>query len=173
MILIYTSKSRWPIIIFILVFLIIVVTMTYGYIIYHNLMQQKESGYDTSTKHVLDETSIVAIDEKYKYYGKNNYHIFLGLTEDEEEKWVFFPLDDDKDITLLDMNETISQDELEQQWKNECQSCTLMKVSPAMDDGEPLWEMTYKDGEKRLNIDYFSMEDGADHEQFRFKKMFK
>ena len=173
MILINTSKNWWLKITLVVLFLIIVAIITYGYIIYNDLMQQKESGYDKSTKHVLAETPLTKIDTKYKYHGKDNYHVFLGTTDDKHKKLVFFPLDKEKDLTILDQSEIMDEQDIKDQWKNQCQSCTLMKVRPAMDDETPLWEITYKDDQDRLIMEYVSMEDGSDYEQYRFNQMFK
>lgn len=173
MIPINTSNKRWLKITLILLFLIIAAIVTYGYIIYSNLLEQKESGYDKSIEQVLRETSLTKIDTKYKYFGKDNYHIFWGTTDDKDKKLVFFPLDKDNEIITLDDSEVISKQDVEQQWKNKCQSCTLMKVRPAMDDGTPLWEFTYKSKQDRLILEYVSIKDGSDYEKYRFNQMFK
>lgn len=138
-------------------------------------MEQKESGYAQSEKEVLAETSLKKIDAKYKYYGEENYHIFFGTTEDKQKQVVFYPLDDeeDHDITTLDQSDILTEEDIKQEWKKDCQSCTLMKVRPAMDEETPLWELTYKDEDERLMLTYFSIEDGSDYETYRFNQMFK
>lgn len=168
-----TSKKRWLQITLILILLIIVAIITYGFIIYNGLMKQKESGYDKSMKQVLEETPLEKVDTKYKYFGKENYHIFFGTTDDKQKKLVFFPLDEDDEISILDESEIVNMQDIEQQWKKQCQSCTLMKVRPAMDDGTALWEITYKDKKDRLILEYVSIQDGSEYEQYRLKQKFK
>lgn len=180
MILINTPKNQWLKISLIILILLIGAIITYGVVIYNGLLQQKESGYDQSAKQVLAETSLEKIDTKYKYYGEENYHIFFGTTDDKQKQLVFYPLDEEEkdaedgghDITTLDQSDIIKKEDIKQEWKKDCQSCTLMKVRPAMDDGTPLWEFTYKDAQERLMLSYFSIKDGSDYETYRFKQMF-
>lgn len=173
MIFIKTSTNRWLKISLIVVLLLFITAISYGFFIYHGLLKQKDAGYDKSIKQVLADTPLTEIDEKYKFFGKDNYHIFLGSTKGKQEKMVFFPLDDQQEITILDQSNILSQEDVKQQWKNHCESCKLMDVGPAMDDGAALWELTYKDEQGRLILDYVSLKDGSEYEQYRFNQMFK
>lgn len=165
------SKKRWLYVSLIIIFLLLIAAVIYGYFIYQGLMKQKKAGYDKTMEQMVDETDLSEIDKKYKYFGEENYHIFFGTTKDKEEKVVFFPLDKDAEATTIDQTDVISKEEVEDQWKNGCKSCKLMKIRPAMDDDKPLWEITYKDEANRLVLDYVSFEDGSDYEQYRFKQM--
>lgn len=173
MILINISRKGWLYISLIIVCLLIGAAIIYGYFIYHGLMDQKKAGFAESTEKVLADTSLNEIDAKYKYFGEDNYHIYFGSTEDQEEKVVFFPLDEENEITTLDQSDIISKEDVKEQWKKECESCKLMKVRPAMDEETPLWELTYKDTTGRLVLDYVSFKDGSDYEAYRFKQTFQ
>ncbi|MFD1038660.1 DUF5590 domain-containing protein [Virgibacillus byunsanensis] len=154
--------------------LVFISCLVYGVFLYQDIQQQKKSGYASSQDTVLSNTELTKVNNIYTFSGAITYHVLFGETTGNDKKIVFLPLDDeDEDITIMDQSNIISLESIKSQWKEQCNHCKLIKISPAMVNNRPLWEVTYRDNSDRHVLDYLSMNDGSRYERFRFKKTFK
>lgn len=164
------SWIKWSLLIFVL---FLAITATFGMILYKNIQNDKVMGYSKSEKEVLNETDIVSIDKTTHFYGEDVYHIIFGSGENDKKEIAFIRKSDGNDaIVTFASEEFISESNIQSIWKTDCSGCELIKITPAMIDKKALWEVTYKDNNKRYIIDYLSMQDGTRYEQYRFKPTF-
>lgn len=73
---------------------------------------------------------------------------------------------------VIDAKKTKEKQDIINQWQKQCDQCKLVKVTPAMIDEKPLWEVTYWQGSDNYIMDYLSIYDGDRFEQIRLKSMF-
>ncbi|WP_249260855.1 DUF5590 domain-containing protein [Virgibacillus pantothenticus] len=142
--------------------------------LYNDLLDSKTAGYEETKQQLLKAESLTEIDKVETFYGKEAYHVVYGKDEDGQNKLIFYPLKGkEKKLTTVDQSEILSKSEIKNTWKQECDQCELVRITPALVDGNELWELTYVDSSKRYVFDYLDMYDGSRYEQMRFKSMFK
>lgn len=167
-------KTRWIKWIILVFLLTIAAFLTYATILYNDIQKDKHTGFSETEKIVLRETDLVEINDIKRYHGEFAYHIVFGQTEDNEHKIVFIPLTNkEQDLITVDQNEIISQQTLENQLKKECDTCKIISIIPGIEENELLWELTYVDASDRYVLEYVSIYDATQYEQFRFKRLYK
>lgn len=163
---------KWSLLI---ILVILVIALVFGIFLYKDIQASKTAGYSETEKAILKETELESIDRVTHFYGEEAFHIALGHTKEQDEKLVFVPLDEDKketDMIVIDNEDIMTEEDMIAAWKEQCRDCKLIKINPAMIKEEPLWELTYRDDTNRYVIDYLSIYDGTEYEQYRFKEMF-
>jgi len=156
----------------------ILLLLTLGLLLYLYLtvMQGKTETYPQSEKIAIEETPIEKVSTVYRYHGAARYDIVAGVESNGEEGFAFIPKSTSKQDTqqletsYISRQNTISKDQILSQWRNECQGCEFIEITPAMDDQKPLWELTYMDAQNRYVFDYYYMKNAKKYEQFRLKQ---
>lgn len=62
-------------------------------------------------------------------------------------------------MTTIDKSEILTEEEIIERWQAECDSCELIKVTPALEENEALWEIAYNDMNDDYVLDYKSIYD--------------
>lgn len=138
-----------------------------GYL-YYSIQQSKTKGFSNTEEKVLEQTDVTKVESIYRFNGEQSYHIIFGKTKDGTQKIVYVPLTkDNNEFTIIEQNEVLSEEEVKSYWYQDCQQCEFIKITPAMVDNKPLWEITYIDEKDRYVFDYLSLYDGSHYEQFR------
>lgn len=153
--------------------LVIVAVLIFLIILYNIIQSNKTEGFTAVEEYVLNETEIVKIEETMRYHGDSNYHVVNGFTNSNAEQIVFVPVDNKEDITIVNAEDIIPKEKIEATWKKDCSGCELLDIVPAISKDNVLWEITYIDDSERYVINYVSMYDGTQFEEFRFKKSFE
>lgn len=155
------------------IFLIILACVIAAFILYNHLYDIKTAGMDDTKEQILDQTSIVEIDQVELFNGEKPYHVVYGKNDQDEEKIIFHPLEGkERNITTIDASEILSKEQMVHIWQLECESCRFIEISPALIDEKPLWEIAYRDAQDRYVLAYYSMYDATKYEQLLFKSMF-
>lgn len=161
---------KWAVVGLVLVF---VSCFIYLFFLYSDIQQSKTANYHDSQEKVLDKTKVSKIEKITQYNGEHQFHVIFGTTKDGENKIVFVPLDiKDKKLTIINEAKIITQQHIEDQWKQQCQNCELIDITPALENNKPLWEVTYIDSSGRYIFDYLSIYDGIRSQQYRLKSIF-
>src|SRR5699024_10600072 len=104
------------------------------------------------------------------------FFTLVGKDETEESYYIFLRDDDDfsKDnLYIVTSKDVLTTDQLEQEMLTECKNCKLIRLTPAMIDEIPLWELTYIDEENRYVIEYKYLENGKTFEKLRLTRKYK
>lgn len=161
---------KWVLIITGFVLILIFIYLIY---LYQSIQQQKTEGFDKTEDVVLNHTNIAAVEEITHFQGDIAYDVVLGTTKDDKQQYVFVPKQkENTDYTTVDADKTISKQKIVSHWKNQCSDCKLVRVTPAMINENPLWEVSYWNSANRYIMEYLSIYDGKRYQQFRFKNMF-
>lgn len=169
-----SKKSTWVKWVFVALLLVIIACLSYLIGLYHNIQQDKQAGFDETKEIVLRETDLIGINNIERYHGKNAYHIVFGYTENNVDKIVYVPLtNEEEDLMIIDQAEIVSKKTIENQLINECNKCKIISIIPGVEDDELLWELTYVDDLDRYVLEYLSLYDATQSEQYRFRRMYK
>lgn len=154
--------------------LIIISAIIYGIFLLKTIDNDKKTGYLAAKKDMINETEIETVNEITHFYGDSVYFIAFGTTDKNEKKIAFLKNKKGKaDISVIDYDKALSKKEVLAKWKDNCNKCELIKLTPAMIDNEPLWELTYLENDNRYIIDYLTMKDAKRYEHYNFKHVFK
>ncbi|WHX27329.1 DUF5590 domain-containing protein [Virgibacillus halodenitrificans] len=158
-----------------IIFLIVIIScFIYLLFLYLDLKDSKTEGFAETKKQILQATSIEKIDEIRKFNGEEAYHVIFGTTDNNKQQIIFYPLQKKKkELTTIDQSDIITEGAIKEEWRQQCSSCEFIKITPALVNDKPLWELTYRDESNRYVLDYLSIYDGSRYEQYRFKQMFK
>lgn len=160
----------WSLVIFIILFISSVI---YAIFLYMDLNEKRTAGYSETTKEVLNQTSITKITNIETFNGEAAYHVVQGINKSGEEKLIFYPLEGkEKTLKRVDTKDIMSKQAIHKQWNADCNSCKLIKITPALIEEEVLWELTYYDKHNRYVFDYVSIYDGSPYEEIRYLRMF-
>ncbi|MEC5422491.1 DUF5590 domain-containing protein [Virgibacillus sp. C22-A2] len=162
---------KWSLLI---ISLIAIVCFIAGIFLYLDLKESKYAGQDQTAEQILRATSITEIDKIEQFNGAEAYHVIFGKNDKNEEKIIFYPLEgNEKNLTTIDQSEIVTEQSVLQQIQQACTNCELIKILPALVNDEVLWEITYIDNSSRYVMEYVSIYDGSQYEQYRFRRMFK
>lgn len=141
--------------------------------IYQSIEKNRTAGFEDIEAIVLKDTDISTVEEIYRFHEKESYAIVEGVTDKNERLFVFM-LEEEKDRPLKTVkgSDIIDKQTILNEWEANCDQCTLVDITPAMIDDDPLWEITYRDHRDRYIFDYVSVYDGSAYEQLQFKQMF-
>ncbi|MFZ3578142.1 DUF5590 domain-containing protein [Virgibacillus sp. DJP39] len=153
--------------------LIVISCLTYLFFLYSDIQDNRTLKYQDSKDAVIEKTSVSQIENITEYNGKNQFHVIFGSTNEGANKIVFVPLNENSGkLTTFNQAEIISQQEIKNSWAKQCEDCELIDITPAIENSEPLWEVTYIDDSNRYIFDYLSMFDGTRVQQYRLKSIF-
>ncbi|WP_164218900.1 DUF5590 domain-containing protein [Virgibacillus sp. YIM 98842] len=145
----------------------------YSIFLYQDIMGDKTDNFAETESQILDATSLVSIDKMEQFNGADAYHVVFGENDANENKIIFYPLEgQEKNLTILDESEIVSEETILSLWSESCSECDLIKAVPAIVDENVLWELTYVDESDRYILDYVSIYDGSRYEQYRFTQIF-
>lgn len=173
-----TKKLNWIKWGLIILSLIIVTCFIYGVVLYNTIEKNKTAGFDETKEWVTQDTDITTVSSIERYHGKEAYHIVYGQTDDEIDKIVFVPLqinkdEEKKELIVVDLADIMSKKAIQDQWQQQCNNCNLTKIVPGVEDDQLLWELTYVDDANRHVLEYVSIYDGSQYEQFRFTQRYQ
>lgn len=137
---------------------------------YQGLVHTKTEGIPAAKAQMLEASDLTEINQIDTYQGKQFYTIGFGETKDKQKKIIFLPEKKGKKPIIIDANETIQREKIANIWRETCDACALIKITPAMESKKPLWEITYIDRSNSYVFEYLSMYDGSQYEQFRFSR---
>ncbi|MGY4690075.1 PepSY domain-containing protein [Salibacterium sp. K-3] len=113
---------------------------------------------DKAENLVLAKDNVHSVHDVYYYNGEETiYTVNAGLADGSDE-WFF--LNDNSITSRLPSEESISLKEAEEVVLDRFDRQTIRSIKPGMEDGEPLYEVTFKN-DSTLHYYYLSMEDGA------------
>ncbi|HAM81159.1 DUF5590 domain-containing protein [Ornithinibacillus bavariensis] len=164
------SVVKWILLILLILFLAVIIFLI---VLYNQIQDGKTAGFQVAEQRVIQESSIIDILKTSRFFGESGYHVIYGKTDDKVTQIAFVPDDKEQKITIVNEDETISSDEVMQNWQQGCKNCSLIKIVPAILKDTPLWEISYQDEANRYVLEYVSIYDGSQYEEFRFKKMFQ
>lgn len=167
------TRQRTLIIISVIFVLLFISGMSYGIFLYMDLNKERTAGHEETEKELLNQTNLTDIIKIENFNGEEPYHVVYGEDEDNEKQIVFYPLEgNEKTITTVDASEVISDRNMLSMWQEECNSCELVKITPALLEDDILWELVYYDEENRYVFDYRSIYDGSQYEEIRYLRTF-
>jgi len=157
----------------IILLILIISAVVYSVFLYQDIIESKNDGFAETESQILNATSLVSIDKIEQFNGAESYHVVFGENEANEQKVIFYPLaGTEKQLTVLEEDEIVSEQTIINQWQDSCGECELIKVVPAIQDENVLWEVTYEDESDRYILDYLSIYDGSHYERYQFTQMF-
>src|SRR5690625_2695787 len=168
------SWINWRRIIVIFLVFVFILLVIYLSFMYRSIMHSKSDGLD-ETKEIVSTSLDLNVDEVYHFQEELGYHIAFASDAEDEDWIVFVPLEEEikkEDFIVMEANSVLSQEEIENNWLSDCNSCQLIKSGPAMIDQIPLWELTYKDSSNRYVIEYVTLKDGSIYEQLRLHRKY-
>src|SRR5690625_380517 len=146
-------------IIFSLILIVFLAIIIYGIYLYSYIESSRINDLEATKKAMIQTGQINEVTEMYHFQDEKAYHILIGQDKDNKEITLFVPAGEHSDITIIDKEKTLSEDEMKKIILQECQDCNIINTTPAMVDNKPLWEITYFDKKNRYVIDYLSMYD--------------
>lgn len=164
-----SHRLKWGLLISGLLLILLVLIIGYLYV---SVMQEKTSGYSQAEKRALDETTITEIDEVQRYHGEEAYHVVSGFDEKDHPLFAFVPFDNEHEIITVEQPDTYTKDRIEREWKEQCSTCLLTSITPALIEDTAVWEINFRTNKDTYLYEYISMKDGSLFEQLRFKKLF-
>lgn len=163
----FPSWLKW---ILISISVLIIAFFIYSIYLYNTIQTSKETGLDESKAYAKDELNMKNITSIDRFQEEIQYHVIMGEMNDNEGVIAFIPIDDNKEPIIIKQEDALSKSEIKSNWQTNCKNCELIKISPAMLDDEPLWEITFIDEKERYVLDYVSFDDGSSYEQLQFKQ---
>lgn len=158
----------------IIMFLILFISvLVYGIFLYMDLNEERTKGHEETKRELLSQTSVTEITNIENFNGEKAYHVVHGKSEEGSEQIIFYPLEgNEKTLTTVDTADILSRSSMINMWQSNCDSCELVKITPALLDDEILWELVYYDEENRYVYDYRSIYDGSSYEEIRYLRQF-
>lgn len=159
--------SKWSLFIICLLFIGFFI---YSMVFYQGLVKAKTNGIPAAQERMFKSSELTKISHIDPYQGKEFYMIGFGETKDEQQQIIFLPKKKSKEPIIIDADEIIKKEKIANIWREACNACELIKITPAMESNKPLWEITYIDSSNHYIFEYLSMYDGSQYEQFRFSR---
>lgn len=167
---------NWPRVLLIVLLFCIICLLIYGAMFYRTIENTRTDRFDEAKDYVLEQSPIKNITHISHFQDVEGFFTFLGENKENEVMYVF--LRDDEQFTkeqlyIIPENKVTKADEIKQIWAAECADCTLVRLTPAMVEQFPLWEVTYIDESNRYVIEYKYLENGKTYETIRLTRKSK
>ncbi|QSS98438.1 DUF5590 domain-containing protein [Pontibacillus sp. ALD_SL1] len=158
----------------VLLTVIIAVVLLTGYLgyLYYTVQNDKTETYATSKQIAQKETPLNTVNSVSRYHGMHQYDIVAGVDDNGVKGFAFIPVTDEKEgsVTYVENTDMVVQEEMHRIWEDQCADCSFIEITPAIHQGVPLWEITYRDENNRYVFDYYKMENGKRFEVFRLQQ---
>ncbi|MGP4060055.1 cell wall elongation regulator TseB-like domain-containing protein [Halobacillus sp. H74] len=137
---------------------------------YIDINGDRKKGHEQAASFAKSETEISQIEKVSTYHGEREIHVVQGLKENEDSLIVFMDLKDEKILDTVSDKETLSIEEMKGQWADSCSACTFKDVQYGYEENEPVYQLTYTDGQNRYVLDYFTLTGDSFDQRFAFRK---
>lgn len=168
-----SKQIEWGKWIFITLCILIVTCLVYGILLYNTIQKNKTAGFDDTIQWVIEETDITEVISIERYHGEKAYHIVYGTAQGNKDMIAFVPLYEKGKITTIEQSNIFSREMVEEQWYKQCNACKLSKITPGIENEQPVWELTYLDESNRHVFEYLSIYDGSQYEKISFTQMYQ
>jgi len=167
------SKNRWVLWTLIVIAVLLLIGIGYSIYLYQIINDSRTAGFDNTKNQIESQTSYQNVHSIQSYYGENSYHVFYASNEDNEERLVFLPLEgEERELIAINTEDMMSEEAILDAWSSSCDTCRFADISPAYEDGQALWEITYHDRDNQFVMDYYSIDGQSLEERYTYNKMF-
>ncbi|MFD1065220.1 hypothetical protein [Oceanobacillus locisalsi] len=167
------SNNRWVLWTLIAVLLLLLAGIGYSIYLYQVINDNRTAGFDETKEEIETQTSYHNVHSIQGYYGENNYHVFYASNEDNEERLIFLPLEgEERELIVINTEDIMREEAMVDAWSSNCDTCQFADISPAYEDGEALWEITYYDQDNHFVMDYYSINGESLEERYTYNHMF-
>ncbi|SDI98695.1 hypothetical protein [Salimicrobium halophilum] len=136
---------------------------------YQVLDDRRTEGIQESIDFLEEEAGDIQITDSFSFTGNIPVHI-LYTSSGEEEKVYYINKNEKAIVDTMDTENQVSEETVTESWRANCGSCTFSGIQPAYKNEQPLWEITFTDGEGRYGLSYYHAETGEQYQRFAFKK---
>lgn len=150
--------------------IIILLTLSLAIWIYVDANSDRTAGHEDAAALAEQETELTRVEHISTYYGDREVHIVQGVNEADENGLVFIDLAEKTVLEEIFPTNALPIEEVKKQWENTCDSCTFRDIQYGYEENEPVYELTYIDGQNRYVMDYFTLRGDSFDQRFAFKK---
>lgn len=109
----------------------------------------------------LTSNSLAVVSDSYVYNGNKPYVTVFGEDEDGKEKAIFVPISlDEKSIQEVFLKDGVTKEQALSVLNNEVEVSEILHTKLGYEEVGPVWEITYTNGDEKLNYVYITFEDG-------------
>lgn len=149
--------KKWGIII--ILFIILVGAGTAS--IYSKALQSKQGAEEQAAQKAREAYNLTEIISTQTYYGSHTYYIVKAKNEKNEKVIIWVPKNDKKrDMIVKNENSGISQEKVISLVQKERNPEKIKSVRLGMENGLPLWEITYVNQDNLFTYYYVDFQTG-------------
>jgi len=169
-------QINWKrVLLYVLLFCILIIIF-YLVLTFRQIYKSKVERFDKVEAFVYEHTTVNSIENIEYFQDEEGYYTLIAEDRTGEKVYVF--LRNDKKFSknhlyIVKAKDMVAPESLESELKSDCISCELIRSTPAMIDGIPLWELTYIDNDDRYVIEYKYLENGETYEKLRLSRKYK
>ncbi len=109
----------------------------------------------------LTSNSLAVVSDSYVYNGNKPYVTVFGEDEDGNEKAIFVPISlEEKSIQEVFLQDGVTKEQALSVLNNEVEVNEILHTKLGYEEVGPVWEITYTNGDEKLNYVYIVFEDG-------------
>lgn len=108
----------------------------------------------------LAETKLEHVNSVEFYHGTDAYQVING-TDAKEEELIVWVRSDNKEVMTKRVKDGLSKEQVEQFALNELSPTEVISIRLGVEQGLPVYEITYIDGEHRYAYYYMTFDDGT------------
>ncbi|HWK24719.1 MAG TPA: DUF5590 domain-containing protein [Ureibacillus sp.] len=109
----------------------------------------------------LSSHSLASVSDSYVYNGNKPYVTVFGEDEDGNKKAIFVPISlEEKSIQEVNLQDGVTKEQALSVLNNEVEVNEILHTKLGYEEVGPVWEITYKNDEEKLNYVYITFEDG-------------
>lgn len=138
---------------------VILVVILFSLTVYKQIENNKTKGYNEALSKAEEATSLVEVNEISTYTRNETYVVIDGQDEDDEQIYVFVS-EEDGEISEIDAEDGITEDEAVDIVKSEQKVSKILSTQLGIENGKPLWEITYLDELDHLVYYYLDFKTG-------------
>lgn len=138
---------------------VIVVVVLFSLTVYKQIQNNKTEGYSEAIERALEESSLVEVNDTSTYSRNESYVVINGIDEEDNQLYVFVP-DEDGEITEVEVEDGISEEQAINIVEKEQNVSEILSTQVGIENGKPLWEITFLDEEESLAYYYLDFKTG-------------
>lgn len=163
----YGGKMKTWISTGIIVFCVLVIAI-FAFL-YHSIRSPLKEENEQAVEYVLKNTDVTEITDVDFYHGSESYQVVTGKNTTGDELIIWFKSPEDE-LVIRKKKEGLSMEKAKQIAEQRLKMKELQNIRLGIENGLPVYEITYIDDENRQGFYYMTFNDGTFVKRYNLKR---
>lgn len=166
----FTGRKFWLTVLTV-IFTILIGIIFLFLLIYRDISNEVQADTENAFQLAVQYSPIEKALLVYIFNGDDSFFVVKGENDEGEIIYSFIPqqFTDEEEVIWINESEGISEQDILNKFRNQCQSCELHQISPGILNNRFIWEIIYED-QDRVYFQTYRFSTGELYDSISFRK---